>query len=956
MGNTNEKYTVSLVAKTKAFIKNMGAATKAMKMVGDMNRGIIKNMQQMSSAATKAGGMFNQTQQKMRTGADKTKKATDKGAKSWKKYFKILAAGTGVIGLFGLALVGISRLLKRARIGAAIEVQAKAFSNLAASHGSNAKQMMLDLREASKGTVDNLQLMTTASRAIMLGIAPTKLVNLMRIARASAKAMGTTVSGAFSDIALGIGRQSRLILDNLGIIVRVKAAYDRYAFSIGTTADALTDYERQQAFANEVQRFGEKTMENRGDDLLDFQDKLAQVDTTMKNVSQTINLQLTQAFVALYDTLEEKGVISGILNGMAVKLPEAMAYFMAGVLTLIDLGGQALDYMLEKLKSGSLITAKMGQAIMILVGAVTALGITLVTFNPALGLVAGAAAAGAMALAIKSLNSVMADFTELQSGKETGSLLSAFMKNFADISKNAKKLGKTWSETMTPDKTQIQIALRKLNGFNEEVVDGLTSSKDLMNTWSQLQVNIASATRQIRRAHGTLEGLPKETHKFTEALVLAESVLEGIRDNVLLVELGVPSQDEFNKTVRRAIAKMDRALSSNLLKSRESKSLVFEELFKGVADRHGDLTPESKAIFLALQKEFGKLSDIMETLPDTFGKGLNKWVDDYRGANDRMTKMGVEAAKTISKGFETFFFDAVTGKLKTLKETFANFGEGLLRSVSKALGDKATEELLSIVGKTGNQDHTLAVKDLTSTLQQTNLLLAKGVLTDKATTFKSLGTGTDALKNIASTTPGFGVLKDSSKAGLNESIVKEKSTAVTVSILDKVKLTMTNTFTKFSDFMSGLFKGVTGMFQGTTSAAGPTQPGFLSGIGGKIAGAFGQGGKLSGVGSFFSGIGGFVKKIFGFADGGITSLAGSLGGAMMTTKPTLAAISETGKREAIVPLEKFAELIQQPSITINAVDSKSFAQYVNENKETLLGAINSVRSPQNMGTMNAGPY
>ena len=104
--------------------------------------------------------------------------------------------------------------------------------------------------------------MTTGSRAILLGIQQDKLVDLMKIARAASKAMGTTVSeAAFSDISLGIGRQSRLILDNLGIIVRVGVAYDKYAESVGTTADALTDFEKKQAFQNAVIEAGQDIVE-----------------------------------------------------------------------------------------------------------------------------------------------------------------------------------------------------------------------------------------------------------------------------------------------------------------------------------------------------------------------------------------------------------------------------------------------------------------------------------------------------------------------------------------------------------------------------------------------------------------------------------------------------------------------------------------------------------------------
>jgi predicted phage gp36 major capsid-like protein len=53
---------------------------------------------------------------------------------------------------------------------------------------------------------------------------------------------------------LGIGRQSRLILDNLGIMVDAEETNKRDAASIRKTADELTDAEKKIAFTEEALR------------------------------------------------------------------------------------------------------------------------------------------------------------------------------------------------------------------------------------------------------------------------------------------------------------------------------------------------------------------------------------------------------------------------------------------------------------------------------------------------------------------------------------------------------------------------------------------------------------------------------------------------------------------------------------------------------------------------------
>ena len=83
-----EKFTVDIVANLKGFLGNMSKATKAMKTMGDMNRGIIKNFQGMSSASKEFGQKFGQTRQKMKDGITNVDKAAKKSTSTFKKFFK----------------------------------------------------------------------------------------------------------------------------------------------------------------------------------------------------------------------------------------------------------------------------------------------------------------------------------------------------------------------------------------------------------------------------------------------------------------------------------------------------------------------------------------------------------------------------------------------------------------------------------------------------------------------------------------------------------------------------------------------------------------------------------------------------------------------------------------------------------------------------------------------------
>ena len=52
---------------------------------------------------------------------------------------------------------------------------------------------------------------------------------LINVARSRGAAMGLTLTQAFNDIVTGLGRESALILDNLGITIKVEQVMQDYA-------------------------------------------------------------------------------------------------------------------------------------------------------------------------------------------------------------------------------------------------------------------------------------------------------------------------------------------------------------------------------------------------------------------------------------------------------------------------------------------------------------------------------------------------------------------------------------------------------------------------------------------------------------------------------------------------------------------------------------------------------
>lgn len=150
------------------------------------------------------------------------------------------------------------------------------------------------LKEASAGTVSELSLMKSANQALLLGIQKETIPELLKVSRALGKATGRTAEEAFADIATGIGRQSRLILDNLGIIVDTTKAYDDYARAIGTSASNLTELQKKQAFTNAALDQAKIKAAQVGENLDDMSTKVAQVTAKWEDFRVEIGKALVE--------------------------------------------------------------------------------------------------------------------------------------------------------------------------------------------------------------------------------------------------------------------------------------------------------------------------------------------------------------------------------------------------------------------------------------------------------------------------------------------------------------------------------------------------------------------------------------------------------------------------------------------------------------------------------------
>ena len=236
-------------------------------------------------------------------------------------------------------IMAVHKAWDMANMAAKARQEEVAFANLAASYGTNSRDIVASLKKASGQTIDTMTLIRNAGTAMMMGIAPDKVTELMKIARATAKMTGQTTVKAFEDISLAVGRQSKMILDNLGIIVDVEKANATYANSLGKTGTQLTDVEKKQAFMNATLAAGGELMEKMGNQEDTAADKLERWRAGWANATVVVGrgiLTIGMGVELLFTTIGA-GVNEAV--GQLSSVPAKIA----GVLAKIPLAGKLLQ-------------------------------------------------------------------------------------------------------------------------------------------------------------------------------------------------------------------------------------------------------------------------------------------------------------------------------------------------------------------------------------------------------------------------------------------------------------------------------------------------------------------------------------------------------------------------------------------------------------------------------------
>lgn len=213
----------------------------------------------------------------------------------------------------GAALItGEIVILKKAfdfgKEGAAVLQAGESWDTLLEKIGA-APDLLNQLRTASRGTIDDLKLMNSTSLllagtqgdlATALASASPHLVEIAKAAQKLNPSLGDTTF-LYDSLARGIKRSSPLILDNLGLIIKVEEANRAYAESLGISADKLTAEQQKIALLNEVMRAGNVLIDQAGGNVDSATDAFSRMEVSVTNAGNALKTKFAPALADAAD-------------------------------------------------------------------------------------------------------------------------------------------------------------------------------------------------------------------------------------------------------------------------------------------------------------------------------------------------------------------------------------------------------------------------------------------------------------------------------------------------------------------------------------------------------------------------------------------------------------------------------------------------------------------------------
>ena len=285
------------------------------KFLPDGDEKLIAAINKLSVSTKKLTGATNETAVATKRAARATDEYRIRGnqlAKGNDAIAKSFATIRSQMLLFTFAMsLGVRQVIGFIKEAAKVDSMSRAFDSLSGGAG-NAKIALTQLSDAAGGTMSQFDLLQQANNALILGVVKNsdEMNEMFKVAIKLGRAVGRTAKESVESLVTGIGRQSRLMLDNIGIIMNAEKAYAAYAAELGVTVESLDDAERRQAFLSATMESAREKARLLGDDIETMQSRIEKATAAMSDAK----VELGKASVSVFNLDENIGIFTKTLR------------------------------------------------------------------------------------------------------------------------------------------------------------------------------------------------------------------------------------------------------------------------------------------------------------------------------------------------------------------------------------------------------------------------------------------------------------------------------------------------------------------------------------------------------------------------------------------------------------------------------------------------------------------
>lgn len=232
-------------------------------------------------------------------------------SKNFAKFSSGMGGFVGVYASLAAQLFAISaafNFLKRAGDLEALKAGQQAF---ASATGVAMRTLATDIQAATDAQITFQDAAQAGAIGVAAGLSADQLTRLGKAAADAGQVLGRDVTDSFNRLVRGVTKAEPELLDELGIILRLKDATEAYAESLGKSASQLTQAEKSQAVVNDVLDQAERKYSAVLDAVGRTPNQFAQLGIAFDNIQNKIKEAISLVAGPLADVLTNTPVLAG---------------------------------------------------------------------------------------------------------------------------------------------------------------------------------------------------------------------------------------------------------------------------------------------------------------------------------------------------------------------------------------------------------------------------------------------------------------------------------------------------------------------------------------------------------------------------------------------------------------------------------------------------------------------